>query len=286
MKKNLLAIVAVIFALASLASAAFTYNSANRTLAEYNTQLDILTAQNESLRAQLDALAIQQEDIRVPVDMEAWDLSASPWENSAGADVTLTVVPTQYREDICAQLQIYLDGELAADIPCQWDGAEYTATAALPAANDYYYLFILGDTHFELNDAAVINLADSLAAYCNLVIDGWQVEGNILTLTGYYSQVQLPAIVPNGLDLTVQDAALVLRCGGEEVSRQAVTLTDGEAPGSYEMNGPVPTLELPELSEGDVLELWLEVTVSDGQKLSGCGGSWVRTGDELQMAVG
>lgn len=286
MKKNLLAIAAVLFALASLAAAAFTYNSANRTLKEYNTQLDILTAQNESLRAQLDALAVQQETVSIPVDMEAWDLTASAWGDGTGADVTLTVVPSHYTDDLTAQLQIYLNNELAADIPCSWNGAEFTATAALPAANGYYYLFILGNAHFELNDALTVNLADSLAAYCNLILAGWHVSENNLILTSCYSQIQLPAIVPDGLELTAVDAALVLRCAETEVSRQTIALADGEAEGSYEMDGPVPTLELPELSDGDLLELWLEVTLSDGRLLSTCGGSWLCTEGALELSVG
>lgn len=288
MKKNISAIIAVLFALCSLACAAYTYVDASRTLAGYLAQLEDLTAQNENLRAQLDLLAVRAESAAasIGVDMEAWDLSAAAWDDASGADLTLTVVPTAYREDISANLQVYLAGELAADIPCVWNGTEFTATAALPAANGYRYLLNLGDTYFELNDATAVNLADSLASYCNLVITDWNMEDNSLTITGCYAQVQLPTIAPSGLDLAVQEAALVLRCSGAEVSRQAVVLGDGEAAGSYETDGTLPALTLPELTDGDVLELQLEVTLNDGRQLFAWGGSWLYTGSVLEMAAG
>ena len=285
MKKNLTAVVAVVLALASLAAAAYVYIDASRTLEDYDAQLAELEEQNEALRRQMEALSLPTEEVSVPVDMEAWDLTAEAWTDGAGADITLTVVPTVYQADLEVRLQVSLNGELAADLPCTWDGGAYTAAVSLPGANGYSYLLSLGNTYFDLNEAALVNLADSLSAYCNLIIDSWELADQTLVLTGY-PQVQLPEILPGGVDLACQAAALVLLQNGAEISRTAVELQPGETQGSYEMAGEIPAIALPDLSAGDVLEVKLEVTLNDGRLLTAWGGSWLCTDDGLEMAAG
>ena len=90
----------------------------------------------------------------------------------------------------------------------------------------------------------------------------------------------------DALELDLEKAQLVLYRNSEEVSRTDITLQPGEAPGSYELEISDQTVPLPELEEDDYLDLWLEVTLSDGRTLSTAGAGWFSSPDGLFLVVG
>jgi hypothetical protein len=66
----------------------------------------------------------------------------------------------------------------------------------------------------------------------------------------------------------------------------SITLPKGEGEGSYEMAVTDLSFEMPKMADDHQLDLWLEVTLSDGQTLSTCGGSWYYSNGDLVLAVG
>ena len=299
-KNTILSVLALVCALAALAlSLLNTFSPGpdqaweNPALEEQVTQLqsqvDSLGSQVNSLEARLDAVAMGD-------GLANWSLDATPWADSTGADVTLTALPATSEEGLTLQFSVRLQGREVANVPCQKTETGFTATASLEAADGYsYYCVFLGTDgsrrQFALStpenpvEDLPVYLESSLASYCNMMVDSWLDDGSAVTLTSAYIQVQLPRLSTAGM-LTAEKAQLVLYCNSREVSRTDITLQPGEAAGSYQLELSDQTIPLPEMAEDDYLDLWLEITLSDGRMLSTAGASWYNGPDGLFLVVG
>ena len=253
------------------------------------SRVDDLESQVESLSTRLDAVAMGD-------GLANWSLDAVPNADGTGADVTLTALPAAPEEGLTARFSIRLQGREVANVPCEQTDSGFTATASLEAADGYsYYCILLGADgsrrQFALStpenpvEDLPVYLESSLASYCNMMVDSWLDDGSAVTLASAYVQVQLPRLSAQGA-LTAEKAQLVLYRNSQEVSRTDITLQPGEAAGSYELELSGQTIPLPELAEDDYLDLWLEVTLSDGRTLSTAGASWFSGPDGLFLVVG
>lgn len=252
-------------------------------------QVDGLQSQVNSLETRLDAVAMGD-------GLANWSLDAAPWEDATGADVTLTALPATTEEGLSVQFSVRLQGREVANVPCQKTDSGFTATASLEAADGYsYYCIFLGTDgsrrQFALStpenpvEDLPVYLESSLASYCNMMVDSWLDDGTAVTLTSAYIQVQLPRLSTEG-KLTAEKAQLVLYCNSKEVSRTDIMLQPGEGEGSFELELSDQTIPLPEMGEDDYLDLWLEITLSDGRTLSTAGASWYNSPDGLFLVVG
>lgn len=258
--------------------------------------IDDLYQQNQQLRSQLESMTARLERLETVVSLQSWELKTAAWADSTGADVTLTATPSDYQEGVSAIFQVKLEGREVASIPCQWNGTDFTATASLNAADGYSYYCILespgGTRHLGLtspeNPAPEIPvfLQSSLSSYCNLIVNDWEeAEGSQLLLTGACAQVQLPLIAPGG-SVRIVTANLVLRLNGADSTLVPIQLNPSEVAGSFDLTITGGKLPMPELQEGDLLELYLVVHLSDGRNLQAFGISWQRSDGELISAVG
>lgn len=272
-------------------------NSDDGRVAELEAENAALQEQVDALNAQVQALTAQLDALGSTAGLSGWELAATAWDSGNGANVTLSAVPMYYQEGQSATFSIWLEGSEVMRVRCSWDGTAYTAAADLSAADGYCYYCILTSadgtqTEIDVNtpihptDEALIDLATSLASYCNLMVEDAAVESDTLTLTGGYAQVQLPRISASGQDVTCTDAALVLEFAGEEVGRQALTLVEGEGLRSYEADVASVSFTIPEMEDDQQLDLWLEVTLSDGSTMTTPGGSWYYNAGELFLVVG
>lgn len=299
-KRNILSILALVVALASLTAAISAWTHIRDIEADYEAKL----TQMEQIHAQLqqeiaDAATTEPTVPAVPVnaDLKSWDLNAVPWYDNCGAVVTLTAVPAAYKLGMTAAFLVRLDGQDAADIPCSWNGTAFTASAELTARNGYSYICVLNpdsENRSEITlaspenpvDTLAVNLADSIHSYCNLILGDWSVSDRSLVIASCRLQAQLPQLTPSGRPSSCQVTKLTLRQNGEVLRTHWVTLRPGEASNSYELSMENLTFLLPGLEEGDHLELWLEVTLSDGQILSAAGGGWDYADGRLQATAG
>lgn len=289
--KNILSIVALVLALVSVAVSLFAVAQVRR-ISDLEEQLAALTVQNPTQPGP----PADQETQPTANRIITTNLTATVWEDSQGADVTLTLEPATYTEGDTARFQVHLGQELAADLVCAWDGSVYTATAQLPAANGYTYTCTLtgadGQSESDIlsspeNPVAtdLVYLGDALRAYCNLVPEDWAAADGNLTINACHAQVQLPQLSVSD-SLSCGEAVLVLRLDDAVLESMPVTLAPGEGSRSFEATVENLTFALPELDEENTLELWLEVGLSDGQSLTACGGSWYMAEGRLQMAAG
>lgn len=254
-----------------------------------------LEAENAALKAQVAELTAQLGQ-QGGTGLSDWSFEASAWEGSNGATVSFTAVPAGYAEGQSAVLGIWLEGDPVDTVECQWNGTAYTAVTDLNAVDGYCYYCTITDAdgnavEVELNTPknptypAVIDLETSLNAYCAMMVEDSAVENGKLNVTAGYAQVQLPVIGRTGGKVEAVGAELVLKVDGGEISRQPLPLS---AVTESELIAEIVGLsfDIPEMEDDQQLELWMEVTLSDGQILFTAGGCWFYNGGELFLVVG
>nr|MBQ8244803.1 hypothetical protein [Oscillospiraceae bacterium] len=226
-----------------------------------------------------------------------FSLSSSTWSSPNGATVTLTAIPSNYADGQSAIFSVRLEGTDVENVPCQWDGKAYTASAELNAADGYCYYVILTDadgaqTEVTLNtpnsitNEALINMETALNSYCHLLVESSESADGKLTITAGTAQIQPPRITNDGQDIVCTEAALVLSFNGEEVARTALLLPEASQTGLYELNIAGSKFDIPAMEDDQQLSLRLDVTLSNGQTLTDSNGTWTCIGGELLSAVG
>lgn len=285
---NPLAVLAFALAAISMTLAVVTAMFAKNTLTQYEAQMEELASQNAALRQELESIEIPvATEAPVQQEMEAWLLEGTAWENSQGAEIYFKMTPAFHDENTEASLIVQLDSETAAYVSCQWQDGAFTASASLPALNGYTYLCSLDGQIYPLSSTNMwaVNLADSLTGYSSLVIQDWIAEED-LCLKSCYAQVCLPTLLPGEGWAECEEILLTLRLGDTVLESRSLTPEAGEAPNVLEMAVEEITFRLPELAEGDNLEIWLEAHLTDGRALESCGGSWYISEGQMQMVVG
>lgn len=267
------------------------------TSADASARIAELEEENAALQAQLDALTAELDGMKQTVALQNWTLDVQAWSDSNGATVTFSAVPVNYVEGQKAALSVRM-GELEAESTnCVWDGAAFTGSVELSAADGYSYYCVLtnldgSQTEVELNtpenvtNETLVNLGSSLSAYANLVVEDWNATATSLNINSGYVQVQMPRLTFNNAAASVSGADLVLKLNSEEVSRQSITLSEGEGENGYEAALSGCSFTMPAMEEDYQLDLWLEVSLSTGNTISVSGGSWYSADGELQLVVG
>ncbi len=229
--------------------------------------------------------------------LASWELSASTWSSPNGATVHLAATPNGYAEGQSARFVVRLEGEDVDSIPCQWNGSQYIAAADLNGADGYcYYVILTAADGSELEvavntpnapmDDSLINMESALRAYCTLTVNESKQEGGKLTITDGNVTVQLPKITNHGESILCGSAKLVLVFDGEEVSTADIGLGDPVDGGMYDLSIVGATFQIPDMEDDQRVELRLDVTLTNDQKLSTIGGSWLYNNGQLLLAAG
>lgn len=294
MKKNILSIIALLCSAVALLLALFSVQSLNTIRADYNARLVALEAKNAILQENLTNTPGSHGSVNA--ELESWSLTPKAWDQGLGADVTLSAQPEHYNEALAAAFVVQLGGNAVATVPCQWDGAAYTATVSLPAANGYsYYLELVNgvdrtmiplSTAEEPMEPYCVHLEDSLFAYANLVVSDFRAEENQLVLTDGFAEIQMPMLTPDGVIPTVASARLVLRLEEAEVGSVNLTMEPGEADGVYVADVMDIRFDIPDLAGGQELSLWLEVELSNNTVAQAYGVSWFAEDGQLYLITG
>lgn len=296
-KKNILPVLALIGAVLSLivsVAGLFLPAASNGDAA---AQLEDLRAQNALLQEQITHLTHRLNSLPTEEGLAGWSLSAAAWDTGTGADVTLTATPGNYQEGMNAAFIVRLNGQEIRSETCTWDGTAFSATVSLDAEDGYGYYCLITDADGSRQQIALstpenpvedipVYLAASLRSYCNMTMDSWYDSDGKLTVSLAYVQAQLPRLTTDGDTPTIVSARLLLTCNGSDYSELPLTMEAGDAPGAYQLTIAGGQLDMPQLTEDDYLDLFLEVTLSDGQTLSCLGGSWYWGSEGLFLVVG
>lgn len=255
----------------------------------------MLTGCGSKEAAETTAETVSAADL--PLGLADWSLSASTWSSPNGATVHLTAAPNAHTDDQYAVFSIRLEGDDIANIPCEWDGTHYTASAELNADDGYCYYVVLTtvsgqqaeiaiNTPASPTDEALINLETALNSYCNLLVEASDADGKKLTITAGSVQIQPPQIANEGEKITCSEAALILSFNGEELDRKELTLPEPGTNGVYNLSISDIRFDIPAMEDDQQLTLRLDVTLSNGQILSDINGTWSYIGGQLVSAVG
>ncbi len=250
-----------------------------------------------SKEAEEATAAVTSEAVPQELGLTNCTLSTTTWSSPNGATVNLTATPNTHADGDTAAFVVRLEGEDAANIPCTWDGANYTAAAELTAEDGYCYYVILTaadgtvteipvNTPTEPMDESLINMASSLNSYCNVMVEASSFADGKLTITGGSVQVQAPTVTNNGEAITCQEAILVLSINGQDLGSQKLTLEEGETAGSYALALTNVSFDVPAMEDDQQLTLRLDVTLSNGHTLTAPGGTWFYNDSALLTAVG
>ena len=281
MKKNLLAAISLGLAALffSIASVLWVQNT------RYKLEIVTLTHRVEDLQDQLSALSGH------PAALTIGDTSLTAHlRNDGQAVVSFTLTPAD-ATDADAFLKILAEDTLITRERCRWDGESYSAQAELMPLNGCTYILDLGGTEYVLASPAngacpdLVNLADSLSAYCNMILGDWIVESGRLTLDSCHLQVQAPRLGTVTLPAS-QEVRILLKHRGDLVEGAAVILEQGEGAASYEGILTGLSLSMPDLEAGSQVDLWMEATLADGQMVSVCAANWTRDAMGWTMAAG
>lgn len=247
------------------------------------------------LRNELQALNAQIGDLEQSVVLKSSTLKAVPNEDNSGASVEITAVPTRYQDGMTALFNVTLNGEAVITTEGKWDGTAFTASVGLKAADGYSYECVLNRPDGTKSNVVIsspelpiyescVYLGAGLNAYCNMIVEESALEGDKLILKTGYVQVQLPRIGNHTINYTSSD--LVLRKGEQELQRIPLEIPEGEVKGSYETMLQNVQFDLPEDADGEYLDVWLEVKLSDDQviRYNGCG--WAVEDGELVVSAG
>jgi len=283
MRKNILSVLLVLVLCAAM-------------LAACGNDAAALKEENAALKAQVEELTARLAAYENRPSLVDYTLTGSAWSSNNGATVTLTAVPASYDESYSAALSVQLNGMEVEFVPAEWNGEAYTATADLNAANGYGYYFIIttadgNPTRMELNtpnnitDDTLVYMETALSAYANMIMDTWEEKDGKLVVSSGFVQVQMPRLTADG-NTGYAGSQLVLKCNGEEVDRLAIEVPAGEAVGSYEAAISNKSFALPQIEADGILELWLEVTLSNGQTINNCACTWTYLDGTLMPSVG
>lgn len=291
-KKKRIPLIALIIAAVSLVLSAVTLVLIPE---DQSQRIDALYQENAQLRARVDELTTQLDMLQTVVSLKDWTIAVTPWPDSTGADIVFTATPSEYQPGVSADFLVLLEGHQVAAVPCQWDGYSFTASASLNAADGYSYYCVLSSsggtqklplaTPEDPTQEIPVYLSSSITAFCNLAVNDWEEKDNILTLTDAYAQIQLPLICSSG-SVEIASSDLVLRLNGAAALRIPIRLAPSEVPNSYELAVTDTELPLESLAEGDTLELYLEVSLTDGRNLSAFGISWYLEDGTISSSVG
>lgn len=277
--------IALVLSILALAVSLFTAVQVSNN--DDDALIDALMAQNQALQSQIDVLTEQS----AAPELGTTSLSAATWSDSQGADVTLTFQPQTHRDEDTVLLRVMQGETPVAEVSCQWDGTVYTATAQVPAGNGYTYALVIGEEVHTLASPEdpqypeLVYLSDALSAYCNLVVGDWFVRDGVLTLETSFAHIQTPQLGDTGT-LQCTGARLVMKNGDTALAEFPIAPAPGEGDGSYECEVTAATFTLPELAEGEQVDLWLEATLSDGQVLTTCAATWYAMRSGFTMAAG
>lgn len=254
----------------------------------------MLTGCGSKEPAETTGAPVSAED---PLGLQSWEMSATTWSSPNGATVHVTAVPNSHSDDQYAVFTVRLEGDDVQNIPCEWDGTAYTASAELNAADGYCYYVTLTTVDGEqaeiaVNtpaapiDEALINMQSALNSYCHLLVESSDADSSKLTITGGSVQIQPPQIANNGEKITCAEAVLVLNFNGQEADRKVLSLSEPGQGGLYTLSIADIRFDIPEMEDDQQLSLQLDVTLSNGQTLTDANGTWFYDDGSLVSAVG
>lgn len=255
-----------------------------------------ILGQLSGLENRIDSLSSAPERFSIA----DWSYQIEPDSEKAQAMVLLTAIPGFWQEDYTAVLSVRLNGQQVESQACSWDGTALTARLLLPLENGYEYWLTAKyadgtQEQMELPNSTARNLKSSFTIDCTIVhgIARFDEKESSLHLAKYQIHLDRPNMT-SGYDVDWAKAELILyhtRGSSRQITDTYILFdpesfkeeqSQGVAQEIYNFtffpNGP---FQLPDLQEGDGLELWISAEMANGISLMQMVDSWAWLDGEL-----
>lgn len=113
--------------------------------------------------------------------------------------------------------------------------------------------------------------------YCALMIAQWSAQNGVLT---FDAQAEVFLTAPSEIT-----ARLELWRGDAVYDSQPITLTKADSDTAYQ-TALTASFQLPQIAEGEELQLWLMVETDTGKMLFACAAGWYLENGQLAMITG
>ena len=261
---------------------------------ELEQEITRLKQENNALQEQVASLREQLSALQ-STSLDRFTLTATGTTQEDPVSVHAELWPGERSQGQKAQILVTLEGKQVLLEDCLWDGACYGGSFSLEPADGYSYycvLTALDGTQEQIPLSTPENpkvprltyLLGSLSAYANAVATNASVEDGKIR-ADVTASVQVPLITRDGSPATPLETKLGWYRDGSVLSEEPLAMTEGEAEGSYTAQAHAE-LPLPELKEGDQIDLILSAALPDGRVLAGVAGSWVYGENGLEFSVG
>lgn len=278
-RKTWAARIAGICAAVSLLAAAITYTQTQEKLKTYTDDLDSLSKSCAALQGQLNALTQELEELRGAAIgdqlLGSYSVSARAAESGAGGIVAFEGFLNQTQPGDQVWFTVRLDGQEAAGVLCQSNGAAYTAEVELPAANGYSYQCLVvhrgGASSVQLLEQAD-DLAVNLAWGLEMQVSAdfvWETRGSKLEIEACRLELKPPMLSAKGESAEWKQAELVFYQNGMEQQRVSLQKYVEYLSGTDEMDNWIAGTVYPEvktisLTPGDTLEARILAVLDNG----------------------
>lgn len=301
--KKLLLVIAAIVLLWGGITLAREWRDTRLEVAYLSAQIRNNNEQNSNILGQLSGLEERIDSISNAPEhfsIAHWNYQIEPDSEKPQAMITLTAIPGFWQSDYDAALSVRLDGQQVVSQACSWDGNALTARLMLPLENGYEYWLTAKyadgtQEQVELPNSTVQNLKSSFTIGCKVVhgVAGYDEKDSSLYLAKYEIHLERPNAT-SGYDMDWATAELILyhiRGSSRQVADTDTIFDPEQFKDEQEQeavqeihsftsfpNGP---FLLPELQEGDGLELWVRAEMSNGISLMEMVDSWAWLDGEL-----
>lgn len=306
-KKKALLVLAAVLALCVGGSWLNRWGTESSMLAFTQAQVENINEQNANIQAQLNQLAsrldsmaeAEEEQTKILAD---YSFTVEPVADEPMAEISFSAVPKSWAEGDSAYLSVLLPDGSGVRPDCVWDGAFLTASGfLLPAENGCAVCITIvhADGTREqqtLRDYMLENLKDELTLVCEVKpgTAEFQIKGGDLkmTVTDCEVHVRRPGIAGEDIYFTSIDYILY-QCtasGHQEIDSynlyKHIVLTEentGYGPDVWCYGEPI--FQVPDLRDGDGLELWVRAELSNGMSTVEMVGSWANNNGEFIGSV-
>lgn len=293
-------LVCLVCAIAAIVLSVVALTKTNRQYPDYDYQLNNLTNSYSSIRSQLYDLSSRLDELaegeKLLSEYDA-DISALPDWKTAG--ITFRALPKNWKTGDSAYISIRQNGAERYKVDCAWDGVAFSAETQIPYGEfDGYFVLCGADgSQIQQNISDVFyGLPSSLEpVFEKEIFDlGWDLDAGNLTIDTMIMWVEPPWIMAGEEELEWTKLDLVVKYNGRELGRadllEVCEDTLNMTPEDTELFGdsaPVAVepyrgsanqkelcmlleryealiFELPEVKEGDRVEIVAEGGLSNG----------------------
>lgn len=265
---------------------------------DYSHQISNLEAGYANVQSQLATLSSRIGSMSTSIEEAASPLSGyrfwlKPNNEAAAVTVSIEAVPKAWNADTAAMLYVRLDGAQYLSAPFQWDGSAYVTSVDVAYDDGYEYWMVLQapegtQESVQLTDTNAQYPQSQYAVTCEVTVgtSHYYKDRDLLGTSGFEVHLRQPdaSAYNNWGNVDWEYTEWVLyHIRGDQ---REIVFTDS----CFQSTGDTFTetwcylntdLPLPELQEGDGLELWCRAGLTNGLKASTHACSWAYVNGEL-----